>query len=100
MREEIIYQILEVVNEIPYGKVATYEQIAKLIGKDKNARLVGSVLSHASYYGKYPCHRVVNHQGRIAPGWIEQKTLLEAEGISFKNECCVDLKRYQWKEGL
>ena len=67
--EDLIYEILSAVGEIPYGRVATYGQIARLIGRDKNARLVGRVLSRAEYYGDYPCHRVVNHQGRTAPGW-------------------------------
>ena len=44
LQEELIYQILAVVEEIPEGKVATYGQVARLIGKDKNARLVGKVL--------------------------------------------------------
>jgi methylated-DNA-protein-cysteine methyltransferase-like protein len=67
--ERLIYEILSVVEEIPRGKVATYGQIARLIGKEKNARLVGRVLSMAEYYGSYPCHRVVNHAGRLVPGW-------------------------------
>ena len=54
MHEDLIYEILSVVDEIPEGRVATYGQIAKLIGKDKNARLVGKVLSMAEYYGEYP----------------------------------------------
>ena len=66
--ERLIYEILSVVEEIPRGKVATYGQIARLIGKEKNARLVGRVLSMAEYYGSYPCHRVVNHAGRLVPG--------------------------------
>ncbi len=65
--ERLIYEILSVVEEIPRGKVATYGQIARLIGKEKNARLVGRVLSMAEYYGSYPCHRVVNHAGRLVP---------------------------------
>ena len=69
LKEDLIYQILSVVEEIPEGHVATYGQIARLIGREKNARLVGRVLSMAEYYGDYPCHRVVNHAGRLAPGW-------------------------------
>ena len=57
MNEDIIYEILSVVEEIPAGRVATYGQIARLIGREKNARLVGKVLSQAEYYGSYPCHR-------------------------------------------
>ena len=80
LTEELIYQILSAIEEIPKGKVASYGQIAKLIGREKNARLVGKVLSMAEYYGKYPCHRVVNHAGRLAPHFYEQKRLLMKEG--------------------
>ncbi len=97
MNEDLIYEILAVVNEIPYGKVATYGQIARLIGRDKNARLVGKVMSMAGFYGDYPCHRVVNHAGRLVPGWIEQKELLENENVTFKANGQVNLKECQWK---
>lgn len=46
-------------------------------------------------YGDFPCHRVVNHQGRITPGWPEQVDLLKEECVTFKNEFCVDLKKHQ-----
>ena len=96
--EDLIYEILSVVEEIPAGKVASYGQIARLIGWDKNSRLVGKFLSMAEFYGKYPCHRVVNHAGRTAPGWREQRELLEDEGVEFKANGCVDMKRHQWEE--
>ncbi len=96
--ELLIYEILEAVAEIPVGKVASYGQIARLIGRDKNSRLVGRVLSMAEFYGSYPCHRVVNHAGRTAPHWREQRELLEAEGVEFKENGCVDMKRFQWEE--
>lgn len=95
--ESLIYEILSVVEEIPQGSTATYGQIARLIGRDKNARLVGKVLSMAEYYGTYPCHRVVNHTGRLAPGWREQAELLREEQIPFKDENHVDLKKCQWQ---
>lgn len=96
MQEDLIYEILSVVEEIPKGNIATYGQIAKLIGREKNARLVGKVLGMASSYGDYPCHRVVNHAGRLVPGWREQKFLLEEEGVPFKDENHVDLKLCRW----
>lgn len=43
-----------------------------------------------------PCHRVVNASGRLVPGWTEQKQLLLEEGISFKQNGCVDLKKHLW----
>lgn len=97
LNEELIYEILSVVEEIPEGKVASYGQIAKLIGRDKNARLVGKVLSMAEYYGEYPCHRVVNHAGRLAPFFYEQKDLLLEEGVTFKDSTHVDMEKCRWE---
>ncbi len=94
---KLVHQILSVVSCIPLGSVATYGQIAQLIGRERNARLVGRVLSQAGLYGKYPCHRVVNSAGRLAPAWEEQRHLLWAEGVTFKTNGCVDLKKHQWK---
>lgn len=96
MDEEFIFQILSIVEEIPFGFVATYGQIARLAGFDKNARLVGKVLGISEYYGRFPCHRVVNAQGRCVPGWLGQKDLLIEEGVQFKNNGNVDLQKYQW----
>lgn len=96
--ESLIYEILSVVAEIPEGKVATYGQIAGLVGREKNARLVGKVLSMAEYYGTYPCYRVVNHAGRLVPGWHEQRQLLLDENVPFKDDYHVDLRSCQWTE--
>ena len=96
MNEDLIYEVLSVVEEIPEGRVATYGQIARLIGRDRNARLVGRILSMSDYYGQYPCHRVVNHDGRTAPGFLRQRQLLQEEGVEFRTNGCVDLKKYQW----
>lgn len=96
LNENLIYEILSVVEEVPPGKVATYGQIARLIRRPKNARLVGRVLRFSQYYGDYPCHRIVAHNGRLVPGWIDQKRLLQDEGVSLKKNGCVDLKNDQW----
>ena len=50
----------------------------------------------AEFYGDYPCHRVVNHMGRTAPGRHEQRGLLEAEGVGFRENGCVDMKKHRW----
>lgn len=95
--ERLVYEVLSVVEEIPYGKVATYGQIARLIGREKNARLVGKILSMSEYYGQYPCHRVVNHAGRTVPGWPEQPNILRNEGVHFKESGYVNLRLCLWE---
>ena len=97
MDENLIYEILSVVEEIPEGCVASYGQIARLIGRDRNSRLIGRVLSMAHCYGDYPCHRVVNHAGRLAPRFPEQRERLKAEGVTFRKNGCVDMQKHQWQ---
>lgn len=97
MNEELMFMIYGIVEEIPHGKVATYGQIARLASREKNARLVGKILRYAKMYGNYPCHRVVNSVGRLAPNFNEQYELLKAEGVTFKTNGCVDLKKHQWE---
>ena len=96
LTEKLIYEILAVVEEIPEGKVSTYGRIAELIGREKNSRMVGKVLAMSDYYGRYPCHRVVNHAGRTASGFLQQRDLLEKEGVTFLPNGNVDLKRHLW----
>ena len=97
MDKDLIDLVLSIVLEIPKGFVATYGQIAYLADRPKNARLVGKILSVSEYFGEYPCHRVVNHKGRIAPGFKEQKNLLQLEGIEFKDDIHVNLEKHKWK---
>ena len=51
LTDRLAYEILAVVGEIPEGRVASYGQIAALIGREKNSRLVGRILSRAGMYG-------------------------------------------------
>lgn len=95
--DSLIYEILSAVEEIPEGRTATSGQIACLIGREKNARLVGKVLSRAEYYGSFPCHRVVNHAGKLVPGWTDQADLLRQEGVPMKDDTHVDLKKCRWE---
>jgi len=98
LNEDFIYEVLEATSEIPRGKVASYGQIARLIGRDKNSRLVGKALQRSGLYVEgYPCHRVVNSAGRLVPGWKEQASLLLEEGVTFKINGHVDMKKCQWE---
>ena len=98
LSEDLIYEILSVVEEIPYGCVASYGQIASLIGREKNARLVGKGLSMSQFYGDYPCHRVVKRDGEVSSAFAfgganRQVELLRAEGVTFADESHVDMAR-------
>jgi len=96
LNPELIYEVRSVKEEIPEGRAATYGRIARLTGRDRNARPVGKILSMSEFYGDYPCHRVMNHAGRTAPGFRAQRELLENEGVGFGTNGCVNLKKYQW----
>ncbi|HJF28427.1 MGMT family protein [Acinetobacter bohemicus] len=93
--------ILAVISQIPYGRVATYGQIAKLAGLAKHARLVGKVLSQLDEGTDLPWYRVINAQGKLslnkldAKGQNTQQLRLSQEGI-FVNQGKVNLKQYQW----
>ena len=84
------------VKSIPRGKVATYGQIALLLGNRNFARVVGNILHNNPDPEHIPCHRVVNAQGQLSQsyafGGIEaQRRLLESEGVVFKSDQAVDL---------
>lgn len=96
----LFVKIREVVSRIPKGQVATYGQIASLVGIT-DARKVGWAI-YGNTDPKVPCHRVVFSDGSLAVnyslgGYKEQKRRLEVEGIDFVEERKVDLARYLWK---
>ena len=89
-------EVYNIVAAIPPGRVVTYGQIAYLIGKPQCSRMVGHTLHNVPADMHLPCHRVVNSQGRLAPFWEEQRTLLAGEGVKFKQSGGVDMKNFQW----
>lgn len=94
---QFMQDVLNIVDIIPFGRVATYGQIAHLIGRPKNARLVGKALGKSGKYGTHPCHRVVTANGRLVPGWIDQRPMLLAENVPFKDENHVDIAKCHWQ---
>lgn len=88
--------VYEVVAAIPGGTVTTYGDIALLLGKPQNSRLVGRALSLVPADLDLPCHRVVNASGRLTPGWAGQRELLLAEGVTFKKNGEANLKECRW----
>ncbi len=93
-------QVYQIVKYVPKGQVATYGQIAEMLGNPRLSRQVGWAL-HANTSSEVPCHRVVNREGRLAPnfafdGAAEQKRRLEAEGVTFVGGL-VRLEKHHWK---
>ena len=88
--------VQNIVSQIPYGKVTTYGYIAALAGWPSHSRMVGRTLRYSPEAELLPCHRVVNKEGRTAPGWSRQRILLEEEGVSFKPNGHVDMEKYLW----
>ena len=89
--------VLNIVAQIPYGRVTTYGHIAALAGWPSHSRMVGRTLRYTPGAESLPCHRVVNKDGRTAPGWSRQRTLLEEEGVQFKSNGHVDMARHLWE---
>ncbi len=89
---EMVYDI---VARIPAGRVASYGQIAKMIGRPRCARFVGYASNNkASWH--LPWHRVVFRDGSLCSGWDEHYQLLRGEGVKFTADKKVDMEKCQW----
>ncbi|RXE86994.1 MGMT family protein [Pseudoalteromonas sp. A757] len=98
-QQELAEKIFTVIGGIPFGKVASYGQVARLAGFPKHARKVGQLLKNLPHCSTLPWYRVVNSQRRLSfpqdsIKFLEQKSRLQAEGVVFsKNhviaKCCV-----------
>lgn len=100
-KQDFFSNVYKIVAKIPYGRVATYGDIAEACGIRSSARTVGWALNGAKESG-LPCHRVVNRFGALtgkmhfgSPDLM--KDLLQSEGIEFDKDDCVILEKYLWK---
>lgn len=94
--------VYEVVRQIPRGRVASYGQIARMVGRPRNARFVGYALHANPEPGVIPCHRVVFKDGALSSGFAfggegEQRRLLLEEGVAFLRDGRVDMASCQWE---
>jgi methylated-DNA-protein-cysteine methyltransferase related protein len=100
-KKDFFDKVYEIVAKIPYGKVATYGDIAEACGIRSFARTVGWALNGAKESG-LPCHRVVNRfgalTGRLHFGSYDMmEELLKSEGVEFDEDGCVKLDKHLWK---
>lgn len=94
-------RIAAVVRRVPRGSVATYGQVARLVGLGRAARQVGYALHALPAGTAIPWHRIINAAGRISlrpdAGGIDQRLRLLAEGVTVTESGRVSLARYQWR---
>ena len=98
-RPDFFARVYAAVRAIPRGRVATYGQVAAMVGVPRGARAVGWALRALSPAAarSVPWHRVVGAGGRISPragpGPELQRRRLRAEGVTFRG-AVVDMKRH------
>lgn len=77
-------KVWRVLMEIPYGKLASYSQVAKAAGCDSGARAAGNAVGANPFLIMVPCHRVIREDGTIGgfqAGTDNKRKLLAAEGV-------------------
>ncbi|MDQ0200829.1 MGMT family protein [Neobacillus ginsengisoli] len=93
-------KVIEIIKNIPEGRVMTYGQIARLAGSPRAARQVVRALHSMSRKHRIPWHRVVNSKGQIAlqddESYQEQLFSLESEGVEIGLGGLIDLEKFQW----
>jgi len=100
--EDVYTRVYEIVGLIPSGKVATYGQIAQIVGPPCDARMAGWALRAMPGGLHIPWQRVINARGEISSQFREaearlQRELLGQEGIEFDARDRVDMNRFQWE---
>ena len=100
MATSLSLRIIDLIKQIPPGKVTTYGRIAAMAGSPGGARQVVRILHACSEKEALPWFRVINAQGKISlrpgQGFELQKTLLEKEGIVFENNSKINFEKYLW----
>ncbi|MDD5032492.1 MAG: MGMT family protein [Patescibacteria group bacterium] len=88
--------VLEAARKIPAGRVTTYGEIARLLGRPRASRAVGNALNKNPYSPVVPCHRVVKSDGQIGGfnrGVAAKVKVLTKEGVKVKNGKIVDFQK-------
>ena len=99
-------KVYQAVALIPFGQVATYGQIAELIGAYGCARQIGWSLKRLRLPSSIPWHRVINAKGEVSMSIAREGTdwaqidLLKREGVFIDKELKIQLRRYLWKPDL
>jgi methylated-DNA-protein-cysteine methyltransferase-like protein len=101
-RDSFFALVYALVRQIPRGKVATYGQIAQLLGAPRAARIVGWAMHGNPHGSRVPCQRVIQQGGTCSPNFRigdarAQRRWLEREGVRFTLDGRVDLESHLWR---
>ncbi len=95
-------RVILIVQNIPYGKVASYGQVALYAGIPRAARQVGWILNQSEGKVSLPWWRVINNAGKITIKGNRyndrdtQRKLLQSEGLEIDNDFELDIENYRW----
>jgi methylated-DNA-protein-cysteine methyltransferase-like protein len=93
-------KVIKAVKSVPHGKVASYGQIALMVGVPKAAQAIGNILH--DHGEETPWWRIVNNAGRISTKCYEhtasfQKHLLEKEGVKVREDLTFKIEKYRYR---
>ncbi len=99
---DFFQDVMDVVRQVPRGRVTSYGAIAKYLGAPRSSRMVGFCMNNAhTVRPKVPAHRVVNRIGLLtgkhhfgSPTAMED--LLKKEGVKVKDDQVVDFRKKFW----
>ncbi len=95
MSSKFQQQVWKACSKIPAGRVSTYSEIARTIGKPNSSRAVGNALNK-NPFKKVPCHRVVQSSGKIggfAHGSKTKAKKLRKEGVEIRRGKVLNFKK-------
>jgi methylated-DNA-protein-cysteine methyltransferase-like protein len=94
-------RVLDLIANIPEGRVMTYGQLAEVAGMPRHARAVGDILHGLSLETDLPWWRVINSSGKISTYKVGtgeyQRGLLEKEAVQFDANGKIKLEQYRWQ---
>lgn len=99
---DFFQDVMDVVRQIPRGRVTSYGAIAKYLGAARSARIVGYCMNNSHVtHPPVPAHRVVNSSGLLTGKHhfatpTRMENLLKKEGVKVKNDQVVDFAKKFW----
>lgn len=99
---DFFQDVMDVVRQIPRGRVTSYGAIARYLGAARSARIVGYCMNNShAVLPRVPAHRVVNSSGLLTGKHHfgpedRMRKLLEKEGVRVKNDQVVDFAKKFW----